>query len=64
MGDTEAVNKLSRKSRIKEIRLEIVIAQPGVSQANHTADQARVLGAADSYLKETVGVNLAVIASS
>ena len=49
-------------SRFKEIGPEIIV-QPGLSKANHTADQTAVLAAACSYLKETVGVDLDVICS-
>jgi superfamily II DNA or RNA helicase len=63
-GDVALLNQLARASRFKEIRLEVVIVQPGLSKKDHTPDQARVLGAADSYLKETVGVELDVISSA
>ena len=63
-GDVALMNQLARASRFKEIRLEVVIVQPGLSKKDHSPDQARVLGAADSYLKETVGVELDVICSA
>ena len=55
------MNRFVKLSRFKEIRPEIIIVQPGLSKANHTADQTAVLAAAYSYLKETVGVDLDVI---
>jgi superfamily II DNA or RNA helicase len=63
-GDPPTMNQLSRAARFKEVRLEVVIVQPGLSKANYTSDQARVLGAADSYLKETVGIEMDIIASA
>ena len=63
-GDVGEVNRIGKASRFKEIRLEVVIAQPGLSQADHTSDQATVLGAAASYLKQTVGIELDVVSSA
>lgn len=63
-GDSAIVNQLTKAARFKEVRLEVVVVQPGLSKSNHTGDQASVLGAADSYLKETVGIDLDVIASA
>ena len=62
-GDFIKVNQLTKAARFKEVRLEVVIVQPGLSKKGHTSDQAAVLGAADSYLKETVGIDLDVISS-
>lgn len=62
-GDSAKVNQLTKAARFKEVRLEVAIVQPGLSKKNHTPDQAVVLGAADSYLKETVGIDLDVISS-
>lgn len=62
-GDSSAMNRLAKASRFKEVRLEVVIVQPGLSKNDHTTEQAIVLGAADSYLKQTVDVELDLITS-
>ena len=36
------MNRFVKLSRFKEIRPEIIIVQPGLSKANHTADQTAV----------------------
>lgn len=63
-GHASDLNKFMKISRFKEIKPQIIIVQPGLSQANHTPDQAAVLASAYSYLKETIGVDLDVICSS
>lgn len=35
-GDPPTVNQLSRAARFKEVKLELVIVQPGLSRANYT----------------------------
>jgi hypothetical protein len=50
-------------ARFKEVRPEIVVAQPGLSRAARTAEQTAVMAAAATYLKETVGVDLDFICS-
>ena len=62
-GSPADLNRISRVSRFKEIRPEILIVQPGISKAGLTSDQSAVLAAAMSYLKETIGVDLDVICS-
>lgn len=49
--------------RLKELKPEIIIVQPGLSRSNHTPEQIAVLAAAYSYLKETIGVDLDLICS-
>ncbi len=63
-GHASDINRLAKVSRFKEICLEILIVQPGLSQAGRTPEQSAVLAAALSYLKETVGVDLDVICSA
>jgi hypothetical protein len=63
IGDAKKLNQYVRLSRTTPLKLDIVIVQPGLSQANVTADQAMVLNAANAYLKETVNVGLTVIGS-
>jgi hypothetical protein len=62
-GQKTDINRFAKISRFKEIKPEIIIVQPGVSKANHTAEQTAVLAAAYSYLKETIGVDLDIICS-
>lgn len=63
-GNATALNWFAKGSRFKEIRPEILIVQPGLSQTNITPDQSMVLGAAMAYLKETIGVDLDVVCSA
>jgi hypothetical protein len=51
-------------SRFKEVRPEILVVQPGLSESNRTTEQSAVLAAALTYLKETIGVELDVICSA
>ena len=62
-GTVSDINKFHRLSKFKEVRAEIIITQPGLSQSTVTADQNMILGATASYLKETIGVDLEVICS-
>ena len=63
-GQSSDLNKYLKLSRFKEIRPEILIVQPGLSQANITPDQTAVLASAYNYLKETIGVDLDIICSN
>lgn len=60
-GSITQLNKFVRACRLKEVRVEVYIVQPGLSQKSHTDEQAAVLGAAASYLKETIGVDLRIV---
>lgn len=62
-GRAADLNRFIKASRFKEVRPEILIVQPGLSQTSVTPDQSMVLGAALTYLKETIGVDLDVICS-
>lgn len=48
---------------MKPIILEISVVQPGVSRQRITDNQPIVLGAAATYIKQTVDVDLRVICS-
>jgi len=50
-------------SKFKEVRAEIIIVQPGVSQRTITPDQTILLAATYSYLKETIGVEMELVCS-
>lgn len=60
-GKVADLNRFLKASRLKEVRAEILVVQPGLSKTNRTDDQSMVLAAAVSYLKETIGVDLRII---
>ncbi len=62
-GSVSDITRYAKTLRFKKVRMEVVIAQPGLSRSGHSNEQAQVLGAADSYLKETVDVDLSLIVS-
>ena len=62
-GDAKKLNHFLRLSRFKDLRVEIAIVQPGISQKNCTAEQSAVLAAADSFLVETVDTPLTIVCS-
>lgn len=62
-GTAKDLNRFLQLSRFKDLSVEIVIAQPGLSQKACTAEQTAVLAAAHSFILETVGVNLDIICS-
>ncbi len=63
VGTSSSLTTLLRSYRFKEVRPEILIVQPGILKNNITRDQSVVLGAADAYLKQTLGINLDIICS-
>ncbi|MCG8323626.1 MAG: DEAD/DEAH box helicase family protein [Cytophagales bacterium] len=62
-GDSGLLNSLQKSIRFKEIKPEIVIVQPGLSKSKLTRGQSVILGATDSYLKQTVNIDLVVLCS-
>lgn len=62
-GQAKDLNHFLRVSRFKEVRAEVVIVQPGLSQCHCTKEQTVVLAAAHAFLQETVGINLDVVCS-
>jgi hypothetical protein len=62
-GQVKDLNHFLRLSRFKEVRVEVVIVQPGLSQRGCTSEQTAVLAAADAFLQQTVGINLDVVCS-
>ena len=62
-GRQADINHFVKVSRFKEVRLEILIVQPGLSKHSRTNEQSSVLAAALAYLKETIAVNLSVVCS-
>lgn len=63
-GSLQTIGKFAKAARTKEVRTEILIVQPGVSIAKLSRDQEMVLGAAASYLKETLGIDIQVACES
>ena len=63
-GTVRELNQVLQASRFKEVRGEIVIVQPGISQTSHTPQQAAVLAAAHCFLNDTVGISLDVICAA
>jgi len=63
LGSLAEIGQLAKASRLKEIRPEIVLVQPGVSIGGITNDQSIVLGAAATYLRETIGVDISIACS-
>jgi len=63
-GGVRDLERMAKASRFKPVAVEIVVVQPGVSQAGRSKAQTAVLAAAASYLKETVGVDLDIICSA
>lgn len=62
-GTSLQLNKFMKMSKFKEIRVEIIIVQPGISKATITPDQMILLASTFSYLKETIGVDLELVCS-
>jgi hypothetical protein len=63
-GNRADLSRIGKASLFKEVRPEIVIVQPGVSKSNITQDQSIVLGAAVSYIKQTLGLDIDVVCSN
>lgn len=59
-GSTMEINRLSKVAKFKEVRPEIIIAQPGISAATISGDQKMVLAAAATYIKQTIGIDVIV----
>jgi len=62
-GDPSLINRLSKASRFKEVKPEILLVQPGISIASLSKDQRIVIAAAATYLKETIGIDITIICS-
>jgi len=63
-GDRKTLVSLRRRIRKLRTHFQIFIVQPGLSKAALGEDLASVLGAADTYLRDTTGTPLNVIASA
>lgn len=62
-GDTTDLNRFVKLHRFRPIETEILIAQPGLSEAKRTQAQSTVLAAGLTYVKETVGIDITIICS-
>lgn len=56
--------QMTKLSRLKQIRADILIVQPGLSEATRTDAQSVVIAASLTYLKETVGLDLRIVCSA
>lgn len=64
VGSVRDLTTFERASRFKEVRPNVLIVQPGVSKSKVSDGQLLILGAAHSYLKQTLNVELDVICSA
>jgi hypothetical protein len=62
-GNEKSLGSMRRKLPFMETTFEIVIVQPGLSQASADDATLDLLAATELYLKETFGIPLTVIAS-
>jgi hypothetical protein len=63
VGDGDLLQTIREMSRLCPVSLKIYIVQPGVSKANVTRDQLRLLSVTENYLMETFQLSFGVIAS-
>jgi hypothetical protein len=62
-GDMKMLRRFAPLSRIKEVRPEIVVIQPGLSKVSMSNDQSLLLSGANGFLLDTVRTPLRVICS-
>ncbi|WP_244550852.1 DEAD/DEAH box helicase family protein [Bradyrhizobium sp. Rc3b] len=62
-GDLQRLLGIAKSAKVKRIAFDIAIVQPGIGRSRLTPDQRMVLGAAQTFLKQTVDVDLQVICS-
>jgi len=63
-GDLQLLLGIVKAARVKRIAIDIAIVQPGIARSRLTADQRIVLGSAQTFLKQTVDVDLQIICSA
>jgi superfamily II DNA or RNA helicase len=63
-GSLDLLYKFKIMSHLVKNRYQITIVQPAISKEEITKEMLSVLGAAETYLKDTTGINLQVIASN
>lgn len=62
-GNLSMLYQFKRMSHLVKNRYQITIVQPAISKDKITREMLSILGAAESYLKDTTGISLQVIAS-
>jgi hypothetical protein len=60
VGDIKKLYEIRERARVLSRRMEIVIAQPGLSAARATSQQLDLLASTQAYLKTTIGAALIV----
>jgi superfamily II DNA or RNA helicase len=63
-GTKEDMDKIMRMSELYDLRINIFIVQPGVSKAQITAEQRKILAVTESYLLETFELPFRAIVSA
>ncbi len=63
IGNNNTINSLINMSRVYSTKMNVYIVQPGVSKNKVTDAQLELLGVTKSWLMDTLGVRLYVIAS-
>lgn len=63
-GSLDLLYKFRRMSHLVKNRYQISIVQPAISKEKITREMLSVLGAAETYLKDTTGISLQVIGSN
>jgi hypothetical protein len=63
-GNDERLRAIREISRIWPVSLRVVMVQPGLSRAQATAEQLTLFSVTETYLKETYGIPLEIIASA
>lgn len=62
-GSLSDLNQVVKINRLKPMRSDILVVQPGIMRTKRTAEQDTVLAAASTFLKETVNVDLRIVCS-
>ncbi|MGE0397020.1 MAG: DEAD/DEAH box helicase [Kofleriaceae bacterium] len=62
-GNGNDLTRIQHAARFKKLVSDVVVVQPGLSMANRTEDQTLVLAAAQTFLRQTVDVDLVVVCS-
>lgn len=62
-GNKKALLEVREKSRISEVRLAIVVVQPGLSKQKASNAQLELLAVTENYLLETYKIPFGLIAS-
>lgn len=63
-GDASTLIRILGDVPLLQTRLEVVIAQPGLSRANASTDQLELLGAARTYIRDTSDGQVTIMCSA